>query len=95
VLEPVVQDMDGAAEATLRERSGQIPVGTDHHRTSWQLPRKHQRLVPRDVVPRGDSDTVADHDGAVSWTGTRITTAQNGRFMPDVLQQSRYVRNER
>jgi hypothetical protein len=65
MLKPVVQDVDGAAEATLGGCAGLVPIVRYEDRGICERPRKHERLVAR--TPGGGQYCVAvtdDNDAA-------------------------------
>jgi hypothetical protein len=62
MLDPVIEDVDRAAETRFREAAGGVPIGPGDDDSARQPAREHERLVARAPQVRAHTVGVADDD---------------------------------
>jgi hypothetical protein len=77
VLEPVVEDVDAAAEARLHHRPHDVAPRADRHDDALQRSSQHDRLVARQRRVGQERVAVA-HDQGLAAESAPVSSAQDG-----------------
>ncbi len=95
VLEAVVEQVDGGAEAALGEGAGPEAIRTDEHAGAGDAARQHQRLVagPGQIGQRPHA--VADDGDAVGRIGPAVAAREDRRPLAGLDQQARQASHDR
>ena len=95
VLEAVVEQVDGGAEAALGQGAGPEAIRTDEHAGAGHAARQHQRLVagPRQIGQRPHA--VADDGDAVGGIGPAVAAREDRRPLAGLDQQARQASHDR
>ena len=89
MLVGVVKQVHGAAEPSLGERSGQVPIRRDDHRHAGKRTREHLRLIARSLHRLDDPLRGAHHHHAVLGATSSVAATQDGGPLSALDQQAR------